>query len=193
MANSMNQKTLKSWDKVLAENKQVFFKKNDEYGSSWVVLGPTAITDQTYIKVKRIRTIRKNGKQEVKGDDNSIKNEFKSIINYCLMGLMKLDLEKKNDERAEIPTDELTVMFDKKVKAVRDLMIKKNTDYGEAWRDLRISSMTDLIFQNLTRLKHIEDTGTSGESEGPESKYTDCINYAVFCLILMEEGADPMK
>lgn len=189
----MNQKTLNGWDKILAENKQGFFKKHDEYGSSWVVLELTAITDQTYIKVKRILTIRKNGKQEVQGDDNSIKNEFKSIINYCLMGLMKIDLEKKNDTRTELPKEELTAMFDKKVEGVRDLMIKKNTDYGEAWRDLRISSMTSLIFQNLTRLKHIENQGTSGESEGPESKYTDCINYAVFCLILIEEGVDPMK
>lgn len=188
----INPRTMESWNKTIEGAKNLFFSKNRDYGSSWLSLRDKSLTDQVYIKTQRIITIQENKGQRVTGKDNSIASEFVGIINYCVMGLIKLKLLDKKDVRRNIPADELNTLFDECVKEVRDLMINKNTDYGEAWRDLRISSMTDLILINMLRLRQIQDAGTSGNSEGPESKYRDCVNYAIFALIQIEEKADPM-
>lgn len=161
--------------------KDLFLKKNQDYGTAWRILRLSSITDQIFIKAQRIRTLQEKGVSKV---GEGIEPEFVGIINYCVMALIQMELA--NDSRTDIPTDELERLYDTQMNRVMDLLFAKNHDYGEAWRDMRVSSMTDIILMKLLRTKQIEDNkGATLVSEGVAANYMDMINYAVFCLILM--------
>ena len=166
------------YQEIIQHCQDLFTKKNKDYGTSWRILRIPSITDQIFIKAQRIRTIQEKGIQKVNDD---ISSEFVGIINYCVMALIQIEL---GDTKSEIATDELTALYDDQVTRVKELLFNKNHDYGEAWRDMRVSSMTDIILMKLLRIKQIEDNqGFTLVSEGVKSGYQDMINYAVFCLI----------
>lgn len=143
----------------------------------------SSLTDQIYIKASRIRNIEEQGTHKV---DDKVEDEYTGIINYCLLALIQNDL--KSDSRQDIPTAELQGLYDKFVLATRELFEIKNHDYGEIWRDMRISSYTDLILMKILRIKQIEDhNGRLLASEGVDANYMDIINYCVFALIRLEE------
>jgi hypothetical protein len=150
-----------------------------DYGSAWRILRLPSLTDQIFIKAQRIRGLQQNDVRKVDEDEVS---EFIGIINYCIMALIQL--EKGVVEQPDLTVEEAIVLYDKKVEVVKQLMQNKNHDYGEAWRDMRVSSLTDLILQKLLRVKKIEDNeGETNVSEGIDANYQDMINYAVFALI----------
>ena len=158
--------------------RDLFVKKNKDYGTSWRILRLPSITDQIFIKAQRIRTIQDKGSQKV---EDGITEEFVGIINYSVMALIQNSLQGAN---AELELEELTILYDTQVREVKELLFNKNHDYGEAWRNMRVSSMTDIILMKLLRIKQIEDNqGVTLVSEGVKSGYQDMINYAVFCLI----------
>jgi hypothetical protein len=162
----------------------LFEKKNKDYGTSWRILRLPSITDQIFIKAQRIRTIQDNGFSRV--DEGEVP-EFIGIINYCVMALIQADLLKSTE--LEIPFEQLKAMYTKHVVEVMELLFNKNHDYGEAWRDMRVSSMTDIILMKLFRIKQIEDNqGKTLVSEGIRAGYQDIINYAVFCLIKLGQA-----
>lgn len=178
----MINQTLSEYKQIIALCKDVFMKKNQDYGTAWRILRLPSITDQIFIKAKRIRSIQSLKERKV---DEDIPSEFIGIINYCIIGLMQIDLREKND--LSIASEKLSQMYDEKVEKNRNLLANKNHDYGEAWRDMRVSSMTDLILMKIFRIKQIEDNeGKTMVSEGVDSIYQDMINYAVFCLIKSE-------
>ncbi|MBD1365266.1 DUF1599 domain-containing protein [Mucilaginibacter sp. ZT4R22] len=154
-------------------------KKTRDYGTAWRILRPSSITDQIFIKAQRIRTLEEKQVSKV-GDD--ITGEYIGIVNYCVIAMMQLD---STDETSyELNPETVETMFDGKVTETRDLMFAKNHDYGEAWRDMRISSLTDLILMKILRVKQIEDNeGKTLASEGVKANYQDMLNYAVFALI----------
>ena len=166
------------YQEIIQHCQDLFTKKNKDYGTSWRILRIPSITDQIFIKAQRIRTIQEKGVQKVNDD---ISGEFIGIINYCVMALIQIEIgSSKND----IGADELTQLYNDQVKAVKELLFDKNHDYGEAWRDMRVSSMTDIILMKLLRIKQIEDNeGVTLVSEGVKSGYQDMINYSIFCLI----------
>ena len=173
--------TESQYRQVIQRCKDLFLKKNQDYGTAWRILRLSSITDQVFIKAQRIRTLQE---KEVSKVGEGIEPEFVGIINYCVMALIQMELAA--DARTDIPTDELERLYDKQIKQVMDLLFAKNHDYGEAWRDMRVSSMTDIILMKLLRTKQIEDNaGATLVSEGVDANYMDIINYAVFCLILM--------
>ena len=158
---------------------QIFKKKTLDYGTAWRILRSSSLTDQIFIKANRIRTIQETGSSKV---NEGIEPEFIGIINYCIMALLQLDL--KNDNRMEIPSDELLILYNRKIELSKKLMQEKNHDYGEAWRDMRVSSLTDLILMKILRVKQIEDNkGKTLISEGVDANYYDMINYSVFAMI----------
>lgn len=172
-------KTSNEYKQVITRCKDLFRKKTLDYGTAWRILRLPSITDQIFIKAQRIRSIQDKGSQKV---NDPIVDEFVGIINYCLIALIQISL--KEDEKLEIPYAELEPLYDHWVEATRGLLENKNHDYGEAWRDMRVSSMTDIILMKLYRVKQIEDNqGQTIVSEGIEANYQDMINYAVFCLI----------
>ncbi|CAG5084471.1 DUF1599 domain-containing protein [Parvicella tangerina] len=176
--------TSKQYDEVIERCTDIFSKKTKDYGTAWRILRVSSLTDQIFIKANRIRTIQETGINKV-GED--ISDEFIGIINYCIMALIQLEL--KDDRRMELPVDETVASYEKYARQAKSLMEKKNHDYGEAWRDMRISSLTDLILMKLLRVKQIEDNqGKTLISEGIDANYYDMINYAVFAMILMSEG-----
>jgi hypothetical protein len=178
------QNTSQQYDDVLFSCRELFIKKTKDYGTAWRILRVSSLTDQLFIKANRIRTVQETGENRV-GED--IRSEFIGIINYCIIALIQLEL--KDDARMELPLDEITLKYDFYVRQTKDLMETKNHDYGEAWRDMRISSLTDLILMKLLRVKQIEDNkGKTLVSEGIDANYSDMLNYAVFALILMNEG-----
>ncbi|OYX19692.1 MAG: hypothetical protein B7Z16_07460 [Algoriphagus sp. 32-45-6] len=175
----METKTSYEYKQVITRCKDLFRKKTLDYGTAWRILRLPSITDQIFIKAQRIRSIQEKGNQKV---NDPIVDEFVGIINYCLIALIQISL--KEDEKLEIPYAELEPLYDHWVDATRGLLENKNHDYGEAWRDMRVSSMTDIILMKLYRVKQIEDNaGVTIVSEGIEANYQDMINYAVFCLI----------
>ncbi len=175
----METKTTHEYNQVIARCKDLFRKKTLDYGTAWRILRLSSITDQIFIKAQRIRSIQEKGNQKV---DDPIVDEFVGIINYCLIALIQISL--KEQERIEIPYAELEPVYDQWTEATRGLLENKNHDYGEAWRDMRVSSITDIILMKLLRVKQIEDNqGRTIVSEGIEANYQDMINYAVFCLI----------
>ena len=175
----METKTSNEYNQVIGRCKELFRKKTLDYGTAWRILRVSSITDQIFIKAQRIRSIQDKGSQKV---NDPIVDEFVGIINYCLIALIQISL--KEDEKLEIPYAELEPLYDHWVEATRGLLENKNHDYGEAWRDMRVSSMTDIILMKLYRVKQIEDNqGQTIVSEGIEANYQDMINYAVFCLI----------
>lgn len=169
-------------DLFVTASRKIFTDKMKDYGTAWRILRLPSITDQIFIKAQRIRSIEEKGVQKV---DDKIENEFKGIINYCIIALIQAELlaEVGGDTR-EISHDEMISLFKKKAKEAKDLMENKNHDYGEAWRGMRTSSMTDLILMKLLRVKLIEDKkGQTVVREGVEANYMDMVNYSVFALI----------
>ena len=155
-----------------------------DYGSAWRILRLPSLTDQIFIKAQRIRSLQQNASRKVDEDEAS---EFVGIINYCIMALIQI--EKGIVDQPDMPLEESLELYDVKVAATKKLMEDKNHDYGEAWRDMRISSLTDLILQKLLRVKQIENNqGKTLVSEGIGANYQDMLNYAVFALIHLEEG-----
>lgn len=176
------QTTSLQYDKAIKLCKDIFLKKMKDYGTAWRNLRPTSLTDQIFIKAQRIKSIENKGTQKV-GDD--IKGEYIGIINYCVIALIQMELE--NDSRIDLPYDEVEKLYDKYVAQTKKLMEDKNHDYGEAWRDMRISSLTDLILMKIFRVKQIEDNkGKTIISEGVDANYMDMMNYSVFALIKLD-------
>lgn len=173
------QNTLKQYDKVITVCRDLFVKKMKDYGSAWRILRLPSLTDQIFIKAQRIRSLQENSERKV--DEGEI-SEFIGIINYSVMALIQI--EKGVVEQPDLSLDEAIKLYDEKVAETKALMEAKNHDYGEAWRDMRISSLTDLILQKLLRVKQIENNkGKTLVSEGIDANYQDMINYAVFALI----------
>lgn len=176
--------TDQQYDRAIEICRDIFLKKTKDYGTSWRVYRTISVVDQIYIKAKRIRTIQEKGEQKI-GDD--IISEFKGILNYSIIGLIQLNLAA--DESEELPITQVENLYKEKVVIAKDLMHDKNHDYGEAWREMSQESFTDLILAKLLRIKQILlNEGKTIISEGIDANYYDILNYAVFALILMEEG-----
>jgi hypothetical protein len=177
------QQTSAQFDSIVHRCKDIFLKKNTDYGTSWRILRPSTITDQLFIKASRIRGIETTGIHLI---DEGIEPEFIGIINYSVMGLIQLSLNES--EPLEMPLDQAKSLYDSTVEAVKRLMMQKNHDYGEAWREMRISSFTDMILVRIMRIRQIEDNqGKTTISEGIDANYMDIINYAIFALIQLDE------
>jgi len=177
------QDTSKQYDAVINSCRNLFINKMKDYGSAWRILRLPSLTDQIFIKAQRIRSLQQN---EVRKVDEGEQSEFVGIINYCIMALIQLD--KGVVEQPDLSTEKATLLYDEKVALTKQLMQDKNHDYGEAWRDMRVSSLTDLILQKLLRVKQIEDnSGKTIVSEGIDANYQDMINYAIFALIHLSE------
>ena len=171
--------TSHEYDSVIAVCKSLFLKKTRDYGTAWRILRPSSITDQIFIKAQRIRTLEEKKVSKV-GED--ITSEYIGIVNYCVIAMLQLDLTENDPNEMEVELVEN--LFDKRVNETKELMFAKNHDYGEAWRDMRISSLTDLILMKILRVKQIEDNlGKTEVSEGVKANYQDMLNYAVFALI----------
>ena len=184
------QNTALQFSEVISQCRDLFSKKLQDYGAAWRVLRPSSITDQIYIKVNRIRTLQMT---DVKMVDEHEEDEFIAIVNYSIIGLIQL--EKGFSENLDEDKTEILKLYDDYAQKAKDLMLRKNHDYGEAWREMRISSITDLIYQKVLRTKQIEDNqGKTVASEGIDANYYDMLNYAAFCLIkMMEDGRWKME
>ncbi len=177
--------TESEYKQVIALCKDVFEKKTKDYGTAWRILRLPSITDQLFIKAQRIRSVQEKGVQKIEED---IRNEFIGIINYSIIAIIQEELGEETP--LEIPYKDLEPLYDKVVKETLSLLLDKNHDYGEAWRDMRISSITDIILMKLYRVKQIEDNkGATLISEPVKANYQDMINYAVFCLIKLENNS----
>ena len=173
------QDTSKEYDAVIEGCRSLFIKKMSDYGSAWRILRLPSLTDQIFIKAQRIRQLQEN---EVRMVDEGEKSEFIGIINYSIMALIQL--EKGVVETPDLSPEEAIILYDKHSTISKELMMNKNHDYGEVWREMRVSSLTDLILQKLLRVKQIEDNkGKTLVSEGIDANYQDMINYAVFAMI----------
>lgn len=182
----MNDTTITQYEQAFAKCKDVFVKKTKDYGTSWRILRTRSITDQIYIKAKRIRTIDETGENKV-GD--SIESEFIGCVNYGIIGIIQLQLQDKKEVSTDLKPEEAELLFDEQYNTVKKLFLAKNHDYGEAWRDMRISSYTDLILSKLHRIKQIEENkGQTIISEGIDANYMDIVNYAIFALIKIRES-----
>lgn len=171
--------TSQEYSQVIAICKSLFIKKTKDYGTAWRILRPSSITDQIFIKAQRIRTLEEKKVSKV-GED--VTSEYIGIINYCVIAMLQLDLTA--DDPNEMDVDLVERLFEERTDETKELMFAKNHDYGEAWRDMRISSLTDLILMKVFRVKQIEDNeGQTLASEGIKANYQDMLNYAVFALI----------
>jgi Nucleotide modification associated domain 1 len=178
------QQTSQQYDKVIGICRDLYIKKMTDYGSAWRILRLPSLTDQIFIKAQRIRSLQENEVRKVNEDETS---EFIGIINYCIMALIQIDKGIANQPDMNVAV--ATQLYDEKVALTKQLMQDKNHDYGEAWREMRVSSLTDLILQKLLRVKQIEDNkGKTLVSEGIDANYQDMINYSVFALILMKNA-----
>ena len=176
--------TFKQYDAVIANCRSLFVNKMSDYGSAWRILRLPSLTDQIFIKAQRIRSLQQNTVRKV--DEGEV-SEFIGIINYCVMALVQLD--RGVVEQPDMDTKEATELYDHNIATTKQLMLDKNHDYGEAWRDMRVSSLTDLILQKLLRVKQIEDNaGKTIVSEGIDANYQDMINYAIFAMIHLGEA-----
>ena len=176
--------TEEEYQEIIKECKNLFESKTKDYGTAWRVLRLPSITDQIFIKAQRIRSVQEKGQQKV---DENIASEFRGIINYCLIAMLQIKL--KDDPRVEIPYDDLEPLYDEYAEETRALLANKNHDYGEAWREMRLSSITDIILMKILRVKQIEDNmGKTLVSEGVIANYMDMINYSVFSLIMLKNG-----
>ena len=175
--------TITEYDSIIKKCKDIFAKKMKDYGSAWRILRISSLTDQIFIKAQRIRSIEQKGFQKI---EEGTKDEFIGIINYAIIGLIQLDIGI-SEQAEDMDYNEVMNIFDKHANIAKELMLAKNHDYGEAWRDMRVSSLTDLILQKLLRVKQIEDNeGSTLISEGVDANYLDMLNYAVFALIKSE-------
>ena len=181
---SIMKNTSQEYDTVIAMCRALFINKMKDYGCAWRILRLPSVTDQIYIKAQRIRGLQQNDVRKIDEDESG---EFIGIINYSIMALIQLDLGVV--EQPDLTVQKATESYDTKIKLTKELMENKNHDYGEAWREMRVSSLTDLILQKLLRVKQIEDNkGKTLVSEGIDANYQDMINYSVFALILMGFG-----
>lgn len=179
-----NKDTELQFKDVMAECRSLFAKKLHDYGASWRILRPSSLTDQLFIKAKRIRSLEI---KQVSLVGEGIRPEFIALINYGIVGLIQI--EKGFADQVDITPEDALTMYDEKAKEALDLMIKKNHDYDEAWRDMRVSSYTDFILTKIQRVKEIEDiNGQTLVSEGIDSNYMDIINYSVFGAIKTKES-----
>ncbi len=176
--------TVAQFEHVISICRELFAKKLKDYGASWRILRPQSLTDQIFIKAKRIRSIETKGESKI---DEGIRSEFIGIVNYGIIGLIQLHLGYADSE--DISNDEALALYDKYMTETKNLMYAKNHDYDEAWRSMRISSYTDLILTKVCRTKQIEDNGGKTlVSEGVDANYMDMINYSLFGLIKIEYG-----
>jgi len=176
--------TSQQYDAVIDSCRSLFSKKMKDYGSAWRILRLPSLTDQIFIKAQRIRGLQQNAQRKV--DEGEV-SEFIGIINYSIMALIQL--EKGVVEQPDLSVEEALACYDQQVDITKELMMNKNHDYGEAWREMRVSSLTDLILQKLLRVKQIEDNqGKTLVSEGIDANYQDMINYAIFALIHLEHS-----
>ncbi len=176
------EKTSNQYDKVIELCSETFINKMKDYGCSWRILRTASLTDQIFIKAQRIRQLQENEVRKINEDE---KSEFIGIINYAVMALVQLELGVAS--QPDLSSDQAIKLYQKHIKITKELMLNKNHDYGEAWRDMRVSSLTDLILQKLLRVKQIEDNqGKTIVSEGIDANYQDMINYAVFSIIHLE-------
>jgi len=181
--------TNEQYEQVIEECRSLFLKKMGDYGTAWRILRTSSLTDQIYIKANRIRSIEIKGISKV---DEGIKPEFIGIVNYSVMALIQLELG--TGEELDMAKDKVQTLYEKYFYSARDLMLDKNHDYGEAWRNMRISSLTDIILMKLLRVKQIEDNdGKTDVSEGLDANYNDIINYSVFALIKIAEDKESTK
>ncbi len=173
------QKTLQQYDQASSHCREIFLKKNHDYGTAWRILRVSSLTDQIFIKASRIRSIEEKGEQKVA---DSVETEYRGIVNYCLMALIQLEIGEEAPQ--ELEEEVAKEWYDRELELTRQLMIDKNSDYGEAWRDMRVSSFTDLILMKLLRVKQIEDLGGKTLiSEGLDANFRDILNYSMFALI----------
>lgn len=171
------------FEQALTVCRKVFADKLHDYGASWRIMRPQTVTDQLFIKAKRIRTIETTGENHV---GEGVRGEFIALVNYGLVGIIQLSLPCA--DRIDTTPDEALSLYDTHAKAAFELMKRKNHDYGEAWREMRVSSYTDLILTKIERIKEIEDhCGQTMVSEGIASNYMDIINYALFGIIRIDE------
>lgn len=176
--------TSEQYDAVIAGCRDVFLNKTRDYGTSWRVYRTISIADQIYIKAKRIRTIQEKKQQKIA---DGIRSEFEGILNYAVIGLVQLELD--NDEPEQLPLEAVEKYYDAKITLAKRLMLDKNHDYGEAWREMSQESFCDLTLAKLLRIKQIiANEGATLISEGIDANYLDILNYAVFALILIKEG-----
>lgn len=185
----MANQTTQEYNQVIKVCRTLFINKTRDYGTAWRILRLPSITDQIYIKAQRIRSIQEKGKQKVEED---ISSEFIGIINYCVIAMMQLEMS--DSDNMELAPDKVEIMYDRFIKETFDLLMNKNHDYGEAWREMRVTSITDIILMKIFRVKQIEDNqGKTVVSEGVKANYQDMLNYAVFCLIKMGYGNETTK
>src|SRR5690606_2465927 len=171
--------TISEYNRVIAQCQDLFIKKTKDYGTAWRIMRLTSIPDQLYIKAQRIRTLEVKKVSKV---GEGVIDEYIGIINYCVIAMMQLELGEDGEDNLDPAYVE--AKYTEKVNLTRDLMLAKNHDYGEAWRDMRVSSLTDMILTKLHRVKQIEDNnGETLVSEGLNANYQDMLNYAVFALI----------
>ena len=180
----MASNTNEQYDQIIQNCRTTFLQKTSDYGTSWRVYRTISVADQVYIKAKRIRTIQEKKVQRI-GDD--IKSEFAGILNYCIIGLIQLQIN--DDDLEQLPVEEVKQYYDGIVAQAKKLMQDKNHDYGEAWRDMSQESFTDLILAKILRIKQIlANEGRTIASEGIDANFYDMLNYALFGLILIDEG-----
>ncbi len=174
--------TRSEMEREVAVCRMLFEKKTRDYGTSWRILRLPSLTDQIYIKANRIRSLQESGENRV-GDD--VRDEFVAMVNYAVMALIQATLESDD---LDLPLDDALALYDAETTRILDLMMDKNHDYGEAWRQMRVESMVDLILMKLLRIKQIENNrGKTLVSEGVEGGYMDIVNYSLFCLVRMTE------
>jgi Nucleotide modification associated domain 1 len=179
----LNASTEQQYGQIIAQCKDIFVKKTVDYGTAWRILRLPSITDQIYIKAQRIRSIQEKGTQKI---DEGIESEFIGIINYCIMALVQIDMILSTE--MDLSPALVAIEYDKQAHETLSLLLNKNHDYGEAWRNMRVSSITDIVLMKLLRTKQIEDNnGKTLISEGVDANYRDMINYSVFALILLNE------
>lgn len=178
-------KTAQQYDKAINQCRKIYELKVKDYGTSWRIMRLKSLTDQLFIKANRIRNIEENEVQKI---DEGIEPEFIGLVNYCIIALIQIELI--NEAPNELSVKEALVFYDKYSQQTKELMLNKNHDYGEAWRDMRISSYTDLILMKINRIKQIENNqGKTLISEGIASHYSDIVNYSIFALIQLDEQA----
>ncbi|RNI30395.1 DUF1599 domain-containing protein [Rufibacter immobilis] len=177
----MIHQTAQEYQRVISACQELFLKKTQDYGTAWRILRLPSITDQIFIKAQRIRSIQEKGTQKIQDD---ITSEFVAIVNYCVIALMQEQLLAQVVEEQALPVEQVQALYEDQIRKTRALQEDKNHDYDEAWRSMRVESMTDLILMKIYRTKQIEDNaGQTLVSEGVEANYRDMLNYAVFCLI----------
>ncbi len=181
----MINQTSAQYDSVIQKCRHIFLSKSKDYGTSWRVMRLSSIADQIFIKAQRIRTIEEKGNMKV---DEGVESEFMGIVNYCVIALIQMELKDNSD--LDVDIDTLTKLYDKHVLETKTLMMQKNHDYGEAWRDMLVSTFTDMILMRLLRIRQIQSSdGKTIMSEGIDANFADMINYSVFALIHLTEKA----